>query len=867
VSTVTRNPSPDMVASPNAVAFLAELATLPAVHEGSFEEVARLVCRRCLQLVDARYVSVWVMDPDRTHLRTIARYDSRTGETCPEIQLPIDNVADEIAALEQDAYIVCDDALTDPRLTGYDYSYLQASGVTSMLEHIIRVSGKTFGLISFERTGAADPWHSADIGLAAGTCSYLALTEVNRRNAALERQAAGSAALEAAILENAGYAVIATDIDGIITFFNRAAEEMLGYKSADIVGRASPAIFHDPAEVAAQAVQISAQLKTEIKPGFEVFTAKSLYGEKNVDEWTYIRRDGSRLKVLLSVTVIRDKNGAAIGYLGIASDVTEHNEAASRLRQSEEMLSRVLLQSPDTILITALKDGRILEANPGFEQLTGCSRAEAIGRTTLDINMWIDLDQRNEMLNQVRTFGEVRSMPLRIRRRPDDVRICVTWGRKLEYKGVPALLSVGHDITEQLRSEEQLRASEEKLRALFALSPLGINLQTMDGRYIEANDAFLSIVGYSSEEIKALTCYDLMPEEYLADEPVRMRRLRETGLIPAYEKAYRRKDGSLVPVSTATVLVTGADGQEFKWTIVEDIAVRRQAEEAQRRLNSELERLVAERTAELQSAVEGLMRAEKLASLGSLVAGVAHEISTPVGNASLATSTLANAVKEFAPQLEGKLTRSALEAFLQQVKLGVDIANRNIERVANLIQSFKQVAVDQTSSQRRQFQLAEVVDEILTTMHPSLRRAGVTADIAIDPNLILDSYPGPLGQVLTNLINNALIHAFPKENQAFGESRRICIRTEPGDGQSIRIEVSDNGIGIAPASLGRIFDPFFTSRLGQGGSGLGLHIVYNIVTDILAGTIVVASELGHGTTFSIHIPRIAPATPNPGASS
>jgi signal transduction histidine kinase len=261
------------------------------------------------------------------------------------------------------------------------------------------------------------------------------------------------------------------------------------------------------------------------------------------------------------------------------------------------------------------------------------------------------------------------------------------------------------------------------------------------------------------------------------------------------------------------------------------------------------------------------MRAEKLASLGSLVAGVAHEISTPVGNASLATSTLANAIKEFAPQLEGKLTRSALEAFLQQVKLGVDIANRNIERVANLIQSFKQVAVDQTSSQRRQFQLAEVVDEILTTMHPSLRRAGVTADSAIDPDLVLDSYPGPLGQVLTNLINNALIHAFPKESHGRGEPRRICIRTEPGDGQSIRLVVSDNGVGIAPASLGRIFDPFFTSRLGQGGSGLGLHIVYNIVTDILAGTITVASEPGFGTAFTILIPRMAPATPKPGTSA
>lgn len=425
---------------------------------------------------------------------------------------------------------------------------------------------------------------------------------------------------------------------------------------------------------------------------------------------------------------------------------------------------------------------------------------------------------------------------------------------------VTGVLGVQHDITEQLRNEEQLRASEEKLRSLFVLSPLGINLQSMDGRYIEVNDSFLSIVGYSRDEITKLTCYDLMPKEYYRDEDVRLQRLRETGLIPTYEKAYYRKDGSLVPVSTVTVLVTGPDGQEFKWTIVEDITIRHQAEAAQRRLNDELEHLIAERTAELQTAVAGLMRAEKLASLGSLVAGVAHEISTPVGNASLATSTLVGAIQEFEPQVNGKLSRVALEGFVRQIKLGVEIANRNIERVAGLIQSFKQVAVDQTSSQRRKFQLTEVVDEILTTMHPSLKRAAVLTNVSIEAELTLDSYPGPLGQILTNLINNALVHAFGKEVPAKEAPHRITIHARAIDRDTLRLEVADNGAGMAASALGRIFDPFFTSKLGQGGSGLGLHIVHNIVTDILAGAIAVESQLGIGTTFTITMPRITPTT-------
>jgi PAS domain S-box-containing protein len=1109
---------------PITAAFLAELARLPAIQEGDLQSVAALTCKRALDLVDARYVSVWMLDTDRTQIHTIVRYDAQTGQRSHDLTLPFEEVAAELAALHQSTEIVSDDALSDLRLMGIHDTYLRETGVISLLEHVIRVGGRDVGVLSFERTAQASPWEPSDLALARGICSYLALTAANQQRLELEKKSAGNAALQAAILENAAYAVIATDIKGTITFFNRAAEQMLGYGSDEVVNKMTPALFHDPAEVKQRATQFGNNLDAQGEPDFSVFTAKTLAGERNEDEWTYVRRDGSRFPVLLSITAIRRTDGTIDGFLGIASDITERKLATSRLQQSEEMLSRVLLQSPDSILITDLADGRILEVNPGFEQITGYSRQEAIGQTTIDLGIWVDVAERDDMIGQVRSQGEVRSMPIRISRRGREVRHCILWGRTFEYNGISALLTsvhdvtnikeaeerartaqnmlqavldtvpahvfwkdrnsvylgcnrqfavdngfvsaadvvgttdysqlrrstpealaeigkvidadrqiiatkqgvaprtvpfvmpddslrwmsvikrpllddngdvigilgiqhditemienertaknaqhmlqqvldtipsyvfwkdrqsrylgsnrlfaeeagfadpagiigktdselpwaehaelfvdedrevvangvpllervkqfaapqgglrwvkteklplvdasgtligvlgVQHDITEQLRSEQQLRASEEKLRSLFALSPLGINLQDMAGRYIEANDAFLSIVGYTREELLGMTCYDLIPPKYLDDEPRRLRRLRETGLIPAYEKSYFRKNGSEVPVSTLTVLVAGPDGQDFKWTIVEDITIRLEAREAQRQLNDELERLVAERTAELQVAIEGLMRSEKLASLGSLVAGVAHEISTPVGNASLATSTLVGAIGDFEAELAGRLSRSALDGFVRQVKLGVDIANRNIERVAGLIQSFKQVAVDQTSSQRRQFQLTEIVDEILTTMHPSLKRAGVATDVSIDPALTLDSYPGPLGQVLTNLINNAILHGFPKGNaaSALPGARQIGIKAQAVDQDLIRLEVKDNGVGIPASALGRIFDPFYTSKLGQGGSGLGLHIVHNIVTDVLAGSVGVESDVGTGTVFIITFPKTTPQT-------
>jgi len=265
---------------------------------------------------------------------------------------------------------------------------------------------------------------------------------------------------------------------------------------------------------------------------------------------------------------------------------------------------------------------------------------------------------------------------------------------------------------------------------------------------------------------------------------------------------------------------------------------------------------VEDRTAELKTAMEGLMRAEKLASLGSLVAGVAHEISTPVGNANLATSTMAGSVADFERQMAERLTRASLDAFVQQIKLGTEIANRNIERVAALIQSFKQVAVDQTSSQRRRFHLTEIVDEIATTMYPSLKRSKVQLETSVPGDITLDSYPGPLGQILTNLINNSLVHAFPE-----GRAGIIRIGAARSGGRLIELRISDDGIGIPAAVQGRIFDPFYTSKLGRGGSGLGLHIVHNITTGILGGKITVTSQEGQGTTFIITMPPDAPIAP------
>jgi len=236
------------------------------------------------------------------------------------------------------------------------------------------------------------------------------------------------------------------------------------------------------------------------------------------------------------------------------------------------------------------------------------------------------------------------------------------------------------------------------------------------------------------------------------------------------------------------------------------------------------------------------------------VAGVSHELNTPIGNALLAVTTYADHTRRITEKAGAGLTRSALENYLGDAKTGIDILVRNLRRSAELIQSFKQIAVDQTTSQTRTFALATVVDDMLMAFSYTQKNSPYGVDRNIPLDLVLNSYPGPLEQVLMNLINNALIHAF--EGRASGT---ITISARPAQPGWAELVVSDDGIGIAPEHIKRIFDPFFSTKFGKGSSGLGLSICNTIVTRLLGGQIDVSSAPGQGTQVCLLIPLQAPA--------
>jgi signal transduction histidine kinase len=257
---------------------------------------------------------------------------------------------------------------------------------------------------------------------------------------------------------------------------------------------------------------------------------------------------------------------------------------------------------------------------------------------------------------------------------------------------------------------------------------------------------------------------------------------------------------------------------------------------------------------ELSAAQQNLIDAERLAALGGLVAGVAHEVNNPIGISLTVASSFSRRAEIFETELrsEAPLRRSRLEEFVRTSRDAAQQLVSNLHRAGELIQSFKQVAVDRSHAERREFRLSEATDQIIASLRPVLKRSPIALSIDVPEGLAIDGYPGAYGQILTNLFLNAATHAF-----ADGRAGAITISAKPRGIEDVEIIFADNGAGMTPEVQRQAFDPFFTTRRNDGGTGLGLHIVYNLVTQQLGGRMMLESRLGQGTTFRIIMPRAA----------
>ncbi len=397
-----------------------------------------------------------------------------------------------------------------------------------------------------------------------------------------------------------------------------------------------------------------------------------------------------------------------------------------------------------------------------------------------------------------------------------------------------------------------IRHTREQLDLILDTAPDAMLSVAPDGRIVRANQRAEQFFGYRNDELLGMVVEQLIPLDYREVHQAQrsqyfqqINRPRNRAMNERAALTALKRDGSqaLVEISLSH---SGEAGARLATVTLRDVTEREQTRQALIAAKQQAELALAQQ----QQMQNALVQVEKLAALGGLVAGVAHEVNTPIGvMLSAATHLKAETQKTHRAYQAGELSEEGLSDYFATAAQATQLMALNSQRAADLIQSFKQVAVDQTGGERRVFGVASYIDEVLLSLRPHLKKSPIQIHVDCPPELTMDSLPGAFSQVLTNLLMNALTHAFAPE-----QAGNVVIAVAE-EGQHICLTFSDDGKGIAPELHARVFEPFFTTRRANGGSGLGLHIVHSIVTQSLKGTLAFDSKVGEGTIFVLHLPR------------
>ena len=416
------------------------------------------------------------------------------------------------------------------------------------------------------------------------------------------------------------------------------------------------------------------------------------------------------------------------------------------------------------------------------------------------------------------------------------------------------------------RDDEDLKKSETYLRAVLDNVLDGIISIDNTCSVETFNPAAEKIFGYSAQEVIGRNVKMLMPEPFRSHHDMYVQNYLRTGFRKLIgigkEVEGLRKNGRQFPLDLA-VTEMRVDGRRKFIGIVRDITERKNSESELIRLNEDLEQRVRKRTMLLQGSnqalqesllhlkqtQEQLVQTGKMAALGSLVSGVAHEINTPVGICVTAASFLELKARDlFEGITTGRMEATSVTKQLNAILEASASILTNLNRAAELVKSFKQVAVDQATEEKRSFMMKDYIDMVLMSLRPKYKRTGHTILVNCPDDLEIVGQPGVFSQIITNLVMNSLIHGF--EGMEKGE----IVFDISKEGDQCTFKYSDNGVGIPGENLKKVFDPFFTTRRAQGGTGLGLHIVYNLVDQKLNGRIECVDTFGKGVEFTIVFP-------------
>lgn len=522
-------------------------------------------------------------------------------------------------------------------------------------------------------------------------------------------------------------------------------------------------------------------------------------------------------------------------------------------------LSEALVDNSESAVIGIDLNGLIVFWNPGAEKLYGYSRQEAIGQEYRILSPDKQIGELRKVMDKVRHGRQLPAVSTKRRHKDGriiDVRLSVHPVRDDEDR-VIGMCTVAANISKLKEAERELQSSKAQIEAVVDTVLDGIVTISSEGIIDSVNPATERIFGYHAHELIGCNVNVLMPEPYHSAHDGYLENYLNTGQAKVIgigrEVRGKRKDGTEFPVDLAVTQMS-INGKPAFVGILRDITARKEAEQELKNLTEQYKNKaeeLANTLEQLRTTQDQLVRSEKLASLGELVAGVAHEINTPVGVCVTAASFLRDKTMTLVESAgESAKADDAIRQFLAQAEESTNILLNNLNRAAELIRSFKQVAVDRSNSELRRFVLEPFLNEVMNSLSPMIRKAGHNVSIECEGDQELQNYPGALSQVVTNLVQNALKHAFNP-----GEVGELRLRGKVGN-EEVVLEFCDNGRGIPAAMHKKIFDPFFTTARNVGGTGLGLHVVHNLVTEALGGSISVESEEGEGCCFRIRIPRV-----------